>query len=185
MDILIACHNETEDAQLFVYQPPLFDAPMPLKADYVDPLRSGKHWKDYPIESKDVIWDQYCPTMWPFHKVQDYLYHDQIFYDLFNDGWKILKSGGMIVFPFPKDLRNIHTDEPISVETALENFKWVLKRLLSKHPWKSHIVQRKSMPFIISEQYEQERYDTYIVFTKPVSGGKRKSTRRKTRRRHR
>jgi hypothetical protein len=124
-------------------------------------------WTDYGAETKDIIWDQYCPTMWPFQKVFDYIYHDSIFYNLFNDGWKILKPGGMIVFPFPKNFANIY-GKPIDTETGLGNFKAVLKRLLSRHPWRSRIVPRSSMPFIISEHGEQDRYDEYILFVKPV-----------------
>ena len=189
MDILVACHNEVEDAPLFLYQPPLFDTATPVIADYVDPYRSGRRWKDFPAESKDVIWDQYCPIMWPFSKVPDYIYHDSIFYNLFDDGWKILKHGGMIVIPFPKEFRSsrdFHVNHwPVTnTATALNNFKWVLKRLLSKHPWATHIVKRESMPFIIAERYDQEEYDEFILFTKPVVvGGKPK--RRKTRRRRR
>lgn len=186
MDILVACHNETEDAPLFIYQQPLFDSPAKLVADYIDPYSSGKHWKDYPNESKDVIWDEYCPVMWPFYKVRNYFYHDSIFYNLFDDGWNILKPGGMIVLPFPKDFRNIHTNKVISTETALDNFRSVLKRLLSKHPWTHHIVKRESMPFIIAEQYEQEKHNTFIIFTKPIvlnnTRKARKSRRNKTRR---
>ena len=167
MDILVACHNEAEDPPLFMYSPPLFDTPVALVADYVDPRRGGRRWTDYEAESKQVIWDQYCPTIWPFQKVFDYVYHDSIFYNLFNDGWKILKSGGMIVFPFPKNFANIY-GKPIDTETGLGNFKAVLKRLLSRHPWTSRIVKQSSMPFIISERGEQDRYDEYILFVKPV-----------------
>ena len=167
MDILVACHNEAEDPPLFVYSPPLFDTPVPLIADYVDPRRGGRRWTDYGAETKDIIWDQYCPTMWPFHKVFDYLYHDSIFYDLFDTGWKILKPGGSIILPFPKDFTNIY-GMPIDIKTALANFKAVLKRLLARHPWTTHIVNRASMPFIVSEHGEQERYDMYILFVKPV-----------------
>jgi hypothetical protein len=182
MDILVACHNETEDPPLFIYMPPLFDTPAPLVADYVDPHRSGRKWKDYGAESKDIIWDQYCPTMWPFHRIFDYLYHDSIFYNLFDDGWKILKPGGSIVFPFPKHFTSIY-GTPIDIKSALANFKAVLKRLLARHPWTSYIVNRSSMPFIISEQYEQDKYDTYILFVKPVRIGGLRKTRKSMRRR--
>jgi hypothetical protein len=179
MDILVACHNETEDAQLFVYSPPHFNTPTLLIADYVDPFHSGKTWKDYGAGSKDVIWDQYCPIMWPFQKVFDYFYHDTIFYNLFDDGWKILKPGGRIVIPFPRDFDNIY-GEPIDIKTALSNFKLVLKGLLSRHHWVSHIVKRKDMPYIISEKNEEDRYDEFIVFAKPVSGGRRKTRRQRS-----
>lgn len=185
MNILVACHSETEDSPLFIYQPPLFNTPVPLVADYVDPYRSGKKWKDYDAASKDIIWDQYCPILWPFRKVRNYLYHDSIFYNLFNDGWKILKPGGILVIPFPKNLRSIHGWEPIDTETALDNFKSVLKQLLSKHPWAYHIVKRESMPFIIAERYAQEEQDDYIVFVKPVVIGGRSKSRRRHRRSYR
>ena len=182
MDILVACHSEAEDAKLFVYQPPLFDVPVPLKADYVEPYRSKHRWQDYRAESKDVIWDHECPIMYPFSKIADYLYYDKIFYNLFDDGWKILKPGGLLVIPFPKDFRSVR-DIRIDTATALNNFKTVLKRLLSKHSWITYIVQRKSMPFIISEQYKQEAYDDYIIFTKPfILGGERKARKVRSRR---
>ena len=171
MDILVACHNEAEDPPLFMYLPPLFDTPVPLTADYVDPYTSERGWKDYGVESKDIIWEQYCPIMWPFQKVADYYNyypdHKSIFYNLFDDGWKILKPGGRIVLSFPKKFVNIYGKQ-INSETALENFKSVLKNILSRHPWMSRIVSRKNMPFIISERGEQDRYNEYILFVKPV-----------------
>ena len=183
MDILVACHNGDSDPPLFMYSPPLFDTPVPLVADYVDPFTSGKRWKDYGGGTKEIIWDQYCPIMYPFLGVRDYLYHDSVFYNLFDDGWKILKPGGSIILPFPKNFTSIY-GEPIDIKTALANFKAVLKRLLSRHPWTTHIVNRSSMPFIISEQYEQDKYDEYILFVKPVSAGGRRKTRRRRSRRY-
>lgn len=177
MDILVACHNEAEDPPLFKYFPPLFDTPVPLVADYVDPYTSERGWKDYAAESKDVIWEQYCPIMYPFEKVADYYNyypdHKSIFYNLFDDGWKILKPGGRIVIPFPNNFASFRSFprfhwKPIDSATALENFKSVLKNILSRHPWTSRIVSRVSMPFIISERGEQEKYDEYILFVKPV-----------------
>jgi len=168
MDILVACHNEATDPKLFKYFPPLFDTPVPLIADYVDPYTSGHKWKDYDAESKDIIWDQYCPIMWSFQGARDYLYHDSIFYDLFNTGWKILKPGGKIVFPFPKDFTSIY-GKPIDIKTALANFKIVLKRLLGRHPWSYYIVKKENMPFIISEYGQQERYNMYIFLVKPTA----------------
>jgi len=179
MDILVACHHETEDAPLFIYSQPRFDTPEPLVADYVDPYQSGRKWKDYGAGTKNVIWDQYCPIMWPFQKVFDYLYHDTIFYNLFDDGWKILKPGGRIVIPFPNNFDNIY-GQPIDIKTALSNFKLVLKRLLSRHHWVTHIVKRKDMPYIISEKNEEDRYDEFILFVKPVSGGRRKTRRQRS-----
>jgi hypothetical protein len=171
MDILVACHNEATDPALFMYLPPLFDTPVPLVADYVDPYTSGRTWKDYNAESKDIIWEQYCPIMYPFEKIADYYNyypdHKAIFYNLFDDGWKILKPGGKIVLSFPKNFTSIY-GKPIDIKTALMNFKSVLKSILSRHPWTSHIVARSSMPFIISERDEQDRYDMYIFFVKPV-----------------
>ena len=182
--ILVACHSEHDPnaAKLYAYSPPNFDTPTPLVADYVDPRFPGKRWKDFPAESKDIIWDQYCPVSWAFQNVKDFLYHDQIFYDLFDDGWKLLKPGGMLVFPFPANFTTIRGD-PISPETGLSNFKSVLKRLIARHPWTSHIVKRESMPLIISEQYDQLEYDEYILFVKPVSGGKKKKQRKTFKRR--
>jgi hypothetical protein len=182
--ILVACHSENDPdaSKLFSYSPPDFNTPTPLVADYVDPRFPGKRWKDFPAESKDIIWDQYCPVMWPFQNVKDFLYHDQIFYDLFDDGWKILKPGGMLVFPYPSDFTDMY-GKPIPTETGLSNFKSVLKRLLARHPWTTHIVKRKSMPLIVSEQYEQEKYEDYILFVKPVAGGKKKRQRKTIRRR--
>jgi hypothetical protein len=175
--ILVACHseNDADAAKLFSYSPPDFNTPTPLVADYVDPQFPGKRWKDFPAESKDIIWDQYCPVMWPFQNVKDFLYHDKIFYDLFDDGWKILKPDGMLVFPYPSNFTDMY-GKPIPTETGLANFKSVLKRLLARHPWTTHIVKRNSMPLIVSEQYEQERYEDYILFVKPVSGGRKKRT---------
>jgi len=171
MDILVACHNEATDPKLFKYFPPLFDAPVPLVADYVDPYTSGHTWKDYGAESKDIIWEQTCPIMWPFRKVADYYNyypdHISIFYDLFDTGWKILKPGGKIILSFPKNFTSIY-GKPINSVTALENFKSVLKYILSRHPWNYRIVKRENMPFIISEQYQQEKYDMYIFLVKPV-----------------
>jgi hypothetical protein len=182
--ILVACHSENDPdaSKLFSYSPPDFNTPTPLVSDYVDPRFPGKRWKDFPAESKDIIWDQYCPVMWPFQNVKDFLYHDQIFYDLFDDGWKILKPGGMLVFPYPSDFTDMY-GKPIPTETGLSNFKSVLKRLLARHPWTTHIVKRKSMPLIVSEQYEQEKYEDYILFVKPVAGGKKKRQRKTIRRR--
>jgi SAM-dependent methyltransferase len=171
MDILVACHNEVTDPKLFKYLPPLFDTPVPLVADYVDPYSSGIRWSNYDAESKDIIWEQYCEIMWPFRKVADYYNyypdHKSIFYDLFDTGWKILKPGGRIVLSFPKNFASIY-GKPINIETALENFKSVLKYILSRHPWNYRIVRRENMPFIISEDGQQERYDEYIFFVKPV-----------------
>ena len=171
MDILVACHNLATDPKLFKYFPPLFDTPVPLTADYVDPYSSGIRWSDYGAESKDIIWDQYCPTMYPFKKVADYYNyypdHKSIFYDLFDTGWKILKPGGKIVLSFPKNFTSIY-GKPINSVTALENFKSVLKYILSRHPWNYRIVKRENMPFIISEKYEQEKYDEFIFLVKPV-----------------
>jgi hypothetical protein len=180
--ILVACHSENDPdaAKLFSYSPPDFNTPTPLVSDYVDPQYPGKRWKDFPAESKDIIWDQYCPVMWPFQNVKDFLYHDKIFYDLFDDGWKILKPGGMLVFPYPADFTGMY-GKPIPTETGLANFKSVLKRLLARHPWKTHIVKRTSMPLIVSEQYEQEKYEDYILFVKHVSGGRKTIRRRKAR----
>jgi hypothetical protein len=170
MDILVACHNEATDPKLFKYFPPLFDTPAPLVADYVDPYTSGRHWSDYDAESKDIIWDQYCPTMWPFRKVADYYNyypdHKSIFYDMFDTGWKILKPGGKIILSFPKNFTSIY-GKPINSVTALENFKSVLKNILSRHPWSYRIVRRENMPFIISEQ-DGEEFDEYIFLVKPV-----------------
>lgn len=182
--ILVACHSENDPdvAKLFSYSPPDFNTPTPLVGDYVDPRFPGKRWKDFPPESKDIIWDQYCPVMWPFQNVKDFLYHDQIFYDLFDDGWKILKPGGMLVFPYPSDFTDMY-GKPIPTETGLSNFKSVLKRLLARHPWTTHIVKRTSMPLIVSEQYEQEKYQDYILFVKPVAGGKKIKQRKTIRRR--
>jgi hypothetical protein len=177
MDILVACHNEATDPKLFKYLPPLFDTSVPLVADYVDPYSSGIRWSDYGAESKDIIWDQYCKITWPFHKVADYYKyypdHKSIFYDLFDTGWKILKPGGKIVLPFPNNFASFRSFPrfhwiPIDVETALANFKSVLKYILSRHPWNYYIVKRENMPFIISEHGEQERYDMYIFLVKPV-----------------
>jgi len=176
MDILVACHNEAEDPPLFMYVPPLFDTPVPLVADYVDPRRGGRRWTDYGAETKDIIWDQYCPTMYPFEKVADYYNyypdHKSIFYDLFDTGWKILKPGGKIIIPFPNNFASFRSFPrfhwtPIDSATALENFKSVLKHILSRHPWNYRIVHRSSMPFIISEQ-DGEEFDEYIFLVKPV-----------------
>ena len=171
MDILVACHNEATDPPLFKYFPPLFDTPVPLVADYVDPYTSGRTWDDYGADSKDIIWEYYCPTFWPFQKVADYYNyypdHRSIFYDLFDTGWKILKPGGKIVISFPKDFASIY-GKPINIETALANFKSVLKHILSRHPWNYRIVKRENMPFIISERGAQETYDMYIFFVKPM-----------------
>ena len=168
MDILVACHNSDSDPPLFMYLPPLFDTPVPLDADYAD---SEGRWKDYGAGTKDIIWEQYCPIMYPFEKVADYYNyypdHKSIFYNLFDTGWKILKPGGRIIISFPKDFTSIY-GKPINSATALENFKSVLKHILSRHPWSYRIVRRKNMPFIISERGEQERYDEYILFVKPV-----------------
>ena len=177
MDILVACQNEATDPPLFKYFPPLFDTPVPLVADYVDPYTSGHTWDDYGADSKDIIWEYYCPIMYPFEKVADYYNyypdHKSIFYDLFDTGWKILKPGGRIVIPFPNNFASFRSFprfhwKPIDVETALANFKSVLKNILSRHPWMSRIVPRSSMPFIISEHGEQDRYDMYIFFVKPM-----------------
>jgi hypothetical protein len=196
MDILVACHNEDTDPKIFKYFPPLFDTPAPLVADYVDPYTSGRRWSDYEAESKTMIWEQYCPIMWPFRKVADYYNyypdHRSIFYDLFDTGWKILKPGGKIVLSFPKDLASIY-GKPINSATALENFKSVLKYILSRHPWNYRIVKRENMPFIISEDAQQERYDMYIFLVKPVPRTKSNNrgiemvntTRKKRRHRHR
>jgi len=176
MDILVACHNEATDPPLFKYLSPRFDTPVPLVADYVDPS-GGRRWTDYGAETKDIIWEQYCPIMYPFEKVANYYNyypdHKSIFYDLFDTGWKILKPGGRIVIPFPNDFASFRSFprfhwKPIDVETALANFKSVLKSILSRHPWIVRIVPRSSMPFIISERDEQDRYDMYICFVKPV-----------------
>ena len=171
MDILVACQNEATDPPLFKYFPPLFDTPVPLVADYVDPYTSERHWSDYEAESKDIIWEYYCPAFYPFKKVADYYNyypdHRSIFYDLFDTGWKILKPGGKIVLSFPKDFTSIY-GKPINIETALANFKSVLKYILSRHPWSYRIVRRENMPFIISERGTQETYDMYIFLVKPV-----------------
>jgi hypothetical protein len=171
MDVLVACHNEATDPKLFKYFPPLFDTPVPLIADYVDPYTSGHKWKDYDAESKDIIWEQTCPIMWPFRKVADYYNyypdHISIFYDLFDTGWKILKPGGKIILSFPKNFTSIY-GKPINSVTALENFKSVLKNILSRHPWNYRIVKRENMPFIISERGAQETYDMYIFLVKPM-----------------
>ena len=171
MDILVACHNEATDPPLFKYFPPLFDTPVPLVADYVDPYTSERHWSDYEAESKDIIWEYYCPAFYPFKKVADYYNyypdHRSIFYDLFDTGWKILKPGGKIVLSFPKNFVSIY-GKPINIETALANFKSVLKYILSRHPWSYRIVRRENMPFIISERGTQETYDMYIFLVKPV-----------------
>jgi len=177
MDILVACHNEATDPKLFKYFPPLFDTPVPLVADYVDPYTSGHTWKDYGAESKDIIWEYYCPAFWPFKKVADYYNyypdHKSIFYDLFDTSWKILKPGGKIVLSFPKDFGRFYSFprlywKPINSATALENFKSVLKNILSRHPWNYRIVRRENMPFIISERDRQDTYDEYIFLVKPV-----------------
>jgi len=181
MDILVACHNEAEDPILFIYKPPLFDSPRVLKADYVDPYSSDKKWEDYSFGSKDIIWTQHCPIYTKFSKLSDLLYHDSIFYNLFDDGWNILRSGGSIVIPFPKTFRNLRKySRVMKSANALNNFKTVLKGLLEKHPWETHIVRRESMPLIISEWYEQEEHDEYVLFTKPVV--ERRSKTRKNRR---
>ena len=167
----MACHNEATDPPLFKYFPPLFDTPVPLVADYVDPYTSERHWSDYEAESKDIIWEYYCPAFYPFKKVADYYNyypdHKSIFYDLFDTGWKILKPGGKIVISFPKNFVSIY-GKPINIETALANFKSVLKYILSRHPWSYRIVRRENMPFIISERGTQETYDMYIFLVKPV-----------------
>ena len=171
MDILVACHNEATDPKLFKYFPPLFDTPVPLVADYVDPYTSGHTWKDYNAESKDIIWEYYCPIFWPFKKVADYYNyypdHKSIFYDLFDTGWKILKPGGKIVLSFPKNFTSIY-GKPIHSATALENFKSVLKNILSRHSWNYYIVKRENMPFIISERDTQDTYDEFIFLVKPT-----------------
>ena len=171
MDILVACHNEATDPKLFKYFPPLFDTPVPLIADYVDHYTSGHTWKDYNAESKDIIWEYYCPAFWPFKKVADYYNyypdHKSIFYDLFDTGWKILKPGGKIVLSFPKNFTSIY-GKPIHSATALENFKSVLKNILSRHSWNYYIVKRENMPFIISERDTQDTYDEFIFLVKPT-----------------
>jgi len=107
---------------------------------------------------------------------------------LFDDGWNILKPGGSIIIPFDNDFRSLRNySKKTNATTALLNFKTVLKKLLSKHPWISQIVKREHMPFIISEQFEQETHNEYIVFSKPTFTSNstrkhRKSRRVKTRR---
>jgi hypothetical protein len=114
--------------------------------------------------------------MFPFKKVADYYNyypdHKSIFYDLFDTGWKILKPGGKIIIPFPNNFAHFRSFPrfhwiPINSTTALENFKSVLKNILSRHPWSYSIVRRENMPFIISEQ-DGEEFDEYIFFVKPV-----------------
>ena len=94
--------------------------------------------------------------------------HKSIFYDLFDTGWKILKPGGKIVLSFPKNFTSIY-GKPIHSATALENFKSVLKNILSRHSWNYRIVKRENMPFIISERDTQDTYDEFIFLVKPVS----------------
>lgn len=180
MDILVACHNEAEDGPLFVFYPPRFDTPVRFELDFVDPYTSNRKWSDYGPESKTMIWTQHCPIYVPFSGVSNLFYHDSVFYNLFDDGWKILKPGGTIVIPLDDDFG---LRRGISAQKALDNFKSVLKGLFAKHPWESSVVRREEMPYIVASPL-QEDYNRFIVFKKPIRMNKNKTRKtRKTRKR--
>jgi len=176
MDVLVACHNEAEDGPLFLFYPPRFDTPVRSELDFVDPYTSNRKWSDYGPESKTMIWTQYCPIYAPFSRESPNGY--SVFINLFDDGWKILKPGGTIVIPLGHDF----LEKGMSTEKALDNFKTFLKRLLAKkHPWESSVVRREDMPFIVSAPFEDEVYNRFVVFKKPMEMNNTRKTRKSRR----
>ena len=179
-DILVACHNDKVHAPLSAYFHHAPDTPAPFVAEYVDPATGTRAWGDIPPSSKDIIWTENCPIYLPFGSGAPIHYQGgmSIFKELLEDGWTILRPGGVIVIPIkPSRLTQI------GVDIVFKNFETALRSSPDvTHPWRASLVLPSDLPFILAKDGQQGKPVAFVILTKSAGGRRRtKSTRRKVR----
>lgn len=178
-DILVACHNDKFHAPLSLYFPSDPDTPAPLVAEYVDPSTGTREWEDIPHASKDIIWTVSCPIYLPFSTATTIHYEGgmSIFKNIFEDGWNILRPGGSVVIRIQPSKMS-----KMGISTLFKNFENAVRKSPDiRHPWALSFVLPSDLPFIIAKPGQQREAITYVLLTKPATGGRRRSTRRKAR----
>jgi len=206
-NILVTCHCKNNEFESFanpfgVLHPSLFYKerdtkiePISEDVDYldIDPgCPAGDHqyksWSDVPENSKDYIYTLNCPL---YYVIRNYrLYKEKIrgenlamITNLVNDGWRILRPGGMIIIPIDSEVpkfRDKSITGPEAIKHQLDNLQEAA-RDFSTNAW---VVESKTINDIPFTIFIKDRSDTYfLVLKKPTVGGRKRARKtRKTRR---
>ena len=196
-NILVACHckNKLSDGKWNDGHPSLLmkELGKPIKpissdTDFLDidsacpnDTNQYKDWSRVPDASKDFIYTINCSLyaiLSYYHKVKKILVGEGkgLLINLINDGWRILRPGGIIIIPTFKD----------NLLTELTNLKAAVNDLGPSNQWIITTKKSHEIPFILIEDKknsERRIYTHFLVMMKPVVGGsksKRNRTRRKS-----
>jgi len=202
-NILVACHCKNSDfksisnpigslhPQLFYKERASNRKQISENVDYVDidtlcpsDDHQYKEWSSVPENSKDYIYTVNCSL---YGMLRDYHIKKNLIrgetsallISLLNDGWQILRPGGMIIIPvddsIPLMIPRFRVLEGLeAINHQLDNLKQVTKDLTG-NPWLVEAKTSNELLFTLSTRDINDK--NFLVLIKPVVGGKKRKTR--------
>ena len=122
-------------------------------------------WKAIPSNSIDRIWLQNCPLYSPKirflrildGKSQHTKEEQQLFQDLFTEGWRILRKGGKIIIPGSMSEERAY---------AFSRFAYLIG--VDPHPWKLSIQSIRDAEFHIDDPaHDIDDQEYHVYWEKP------------------
>ena len=194
-NILISCHckksfTSTADPTAELHTPLLYKersketTPISDDVEYIDvnPMcpsdkKQYTRWADVPRNSKDFIYTINCSIYMLLTNNKMSSPEEKILLtNLLNDGWDILKPGGMIIIPISNKITLYHGSEEKektnsdAIQHQLANLQGAIEKY-SSHSWQVKSKTSDELPFTIL--MKGIIYEHFLVIIKHYEGGKR------------
>jgi hypothetical protein len=181
-DVVIACHCEEKYGKMHkVNRDGSVGHELGPDITYVDKSCEGKSWERIEAGSKAYVWGENCPVYTAFMRGTPQLNRpvgDEQLLNILRESHRILKPGGCVVFGEMSDFIN------------KDNIKEIADYPKIKPDWKVRIKKANKFPINFAHKSDVGGFYTtkeeLIIFTKRgQAGGKRKSTVKRRKIKHR
>ena len=166
-DLVIVCHCKHHPQMYHLKNGALEQVNGAL---YIDPECPESTWADIEAGSKTYVWGENCPVAPQIYNGT--LEGDFSLTNILDESWRILKNGGRVIFPGKYNTSMVQPIQDLIDSGAFKN------------KWEFSILNSNDFSFFLTREDKFgkfRRQSPLAIFTKPMSGGKRKTVKRKRR----
>jgi len=148
----------------------ILDKEVGQEVQYVDPVCPEATWDKIATSSKTYVWGVNCPVVTDIANA--FVTEDGILFSILKESWRILKKSGQVVFP-----------GKYGMHYTVDEFQNYINNNSMLNKWQFSIVKVEDFPISLGHinQYSGKSviHPILAVFTKPMSGGRKRQTLKK------